>query len=148
MLKNLEEKVKKLLEDEPEVKSISKGDYITVFKKLGVYKSSTKTINLKPDYIAERLRGGIDYIFICSSVFDCFNIMSKFALFNLLKLPLDCRRLIFYFEDDEPLYNVEEFGLLNSQNKYKVSNCFNQVLELTNWFSEKIKKEIVIKRVE
>lgn len=140
--------VREILESEQGVNKIVKGDFITSFKKIGEYKSVSKTLNIKPDFVMEMNGGGINYVFVCNTIFDCYKIMSQLVLFKSLKMPLDCMKLIFFIKRDEALYNSKEIGTTTDSYSYKTSDVWKNINEVAKWFEEKIEKEIILKKLQ
>ena len=69
----LKEKVRNLLKEDDKISSVEEGEYITVDKKLGSNKRVHKILNIKPEFTAYEVSGGIDYVFLVKNVFDSFN---------------------------------------------------------------------------
>ncbi|VVB74384.1 Uncharacterised protein [Candidatus Tiddalikarchaeum anstoanum] len=149
MLKEeLVEKISKKFEREGRVKDVIKGDYINNYKKIGAYKAVSKTLNFKPDLIIEYENSGVDYVFILGSLVECLGVLGKIALFKEMQIDLDCKSIRFYYTDDDYLYKAEEMGLATSQETYKISDEPNKLSNLIAWYSDKIGKQIIIKRAE
>lgn len=147
MLKKIKERIRKELENEDDTKLVKEGDFLTVFKKIGINKSVIKTINIKPDFEIDELEGAVNYAFIINDFFDAFKTLNKFLLLKKVGVPLEFKKLIFYVKEDTELYINEEKGVITTQNTYSTKELWNKLLELIEDVEEKIEKRILIIRI-